>query len=47
MEPLPHSYSDLKVAGKKVSKLEFKLKEINNQLFYLKRTIGRAKTEQI
>lgn len=43
--PCPHSYTDLRVAGKKVSKLEFKLKEINNQLFYLKRTIGRAKTE--
>lgn len=43
--PCPYSYADLRVAGKKVSKLEFKLKEINNQLFYLKRTIGRAKTE--
>ena len=43
--PCPHSYADLRVACKKVSKLEFKLKEINNQLFYLKRTIGRVKTE--
>ena len=30
---------------KKTAKLEFKLKEIRNQLFYLKRTLGRTKAE--
>lgn len=40
-----YSYSDLKVAQNKVNKLEFKLKELGHEIFYLQRTIGRAKVE--
>ncbi|MCD0496840.1 hypothetical protein LP085_08265 [Achromobacter sp. MY14] len=41
----PKWVADQKALSKRIDKLEFKLKEISNQLFYLKRTLGRTKSE--
>lgn len=41
----PCSSSEIGVVNGKVRKLEFKLKELSHELFYLERTIAKAKNE--
>lgn len=41
----PCSSSEIGVVNGKVRKLEFKLKELSHKLFYLERTIAKAKNE--
>lgn len=41
----PYSRSESKAVGKKVGKIELKLKELEHEIGYLQRTIGRAKVE--
>ncbi|HAU4290831.1 TPA: hypothetical protein ACQVKY_005615 [Serratia marcescens] len=43
--PCPYSSENRKSAASKVDKLEFKLKELKHEIFYLQRTIGRGKVE--
>lgn len=44
MEP-PCNTDEIRAMNKKVERLQFKLKELSHKLFYLQRTLGRAKAE--